>query len=55
MRSHGAGACAGGELLTGVRLMANDWHKELNRSDCGVQCTLIKFQGADLHCPVPFI
>lgn len=35
MKNPGAGA--GGELLTGVRLMANDWHKGLNRSDwCSV-------------------
>lgn len=53
MRSHGAGA--GGELLTGVGLMANDWHKGLNRSDSGAQYTLIKFQRADLHSPVPFL
>lgn len=32
MKSRGAGDGAGGELLTGVRLMANDWHKGLNRS-----------------------
>lgn len=55
MKSHGADASAGGELLTGVRLMANDWHKGLNRSGSGVQYTVVKFQGADLHCPVPFL
>lgn len=55
MTSHGADAGAGGELLTAVRLMANGWHKGLNRSDSGVQYTLIKFQRADLPCPVPFL
>lgn len=53
MQSHGAGA--GGELLTGTRLMANDWYKGLKLSVSGARYTLIKFQGGDLPCPVPFL